>query len=64
MIAGVYPIDEGKIILDGTDISRKPEYARAKYLGRVFQDPMKGTAAGMEIQEIWHLHIAAAENVD
>ena len=44
MIAGVYPIDEGKIILDGTDISRKPEYARAKY-------PMKGTAAGMEIQE-------------
>ena len=51
MIAGVYPIDEGKIILDGTDISRKPEYARAKYLGRVFQDPMKGTAAGMEIQE-------------
>ena len=51
MIAGVYPIDEGKIILDGTDISRKPEYARSKYLGRVFQDPMKGTAAGMEIQE-------------
>ena len=51
MIAGVYPIDEGKIILDGTDISRKPEHARAKYLGRVFQDPMKGTAAGMEIQE-------------
>ena len=51
MIAGVYPIDEGKIILDGTDISRKPEYARAKHLGRVFQDPMKGTAAGMEIQE-------------
>ena len=60
MIAGVYPIThgnrlimmmEGKIILDGTDISRKPEYARAKYLGRVFQDPMKGTAAGMEIQE-------------
>ena len=51
MIACVYPIYEGKIILDGTDISRKPEYARAKYLGRVFQDPMKGTAAGMEIQE-------------
>ena len=51
MIAGVYPIDEGKIILNGEDISRKPEHARAKYLGRVFQDPMKGTAAGMEIQE-------------
>ena len=51
MIAGVYPIDSGKIILDGNDISREPEYKRAKYLGRVFQDPMKGTAAGMEIEE-------------
>ena len=51
MIAGVYPIDSGKIILDGENISRKPEYARAKFLGRVFQDPMKGTAAQMEIQE-------------
>lgn len=51
MIAGVYPIDSGKIILDGNDISREPEYKRAKYLGRVFQDPMKGTAAGMEIAE-------------
>lgn len=51
MIAGVYPIDSGKIILNGKDISLKPEYARAKYLGRVFQDPMKGTAAGMEIEE-------------
>ncbi len=51
MIAGVYPIDAGQILLNGVDISLKPEYARAKYLGRVFQDPMKGTAAGMEIQE-------------
>ncbi|MDD3141954.1 MAG: ABC transporter ATP-binding protein [Lachnospiraceae bacterium] len=51
MIAGVYPIDAGVIILDGEDISQKPEYARAQYLGRVFQDPMRGTAAGMEIQE-------------
>ena len=51
MIDGVYPIDSGKIILDGNDISREPEYKRAKYLGRVFQDPMKGTAAGMEIEE-------------
>ena len=46
MIAGVYPIDSGKIV-----ISREPEYKRAKYIGRVFQDPMMGTAAGMEIQE-------------
>ncbi|NCB94100.1 MAG: ABC transporter ATP-binding protein [Clostridia bacterium] len=51
MIAGVYPIDKGTITLNGVDISRKPEHARAKYLGRVFQDPMKGTAAGMEIEE-------------
>ncbi|MCM1161567.1 MAG: ABC transporter ATP-binding protein [Roseburia sp.] len=51
MIAGVYPIDAGKIVLDGVNISRMPEYKRAKYLGRVFQDPMRGTAAGMEIDE-------------
>lgn len=51
MIAGVYPIDAGKIIVDGNDISRQPEHARAKFIGRVFQDPMRGTAAGMEIQE-------------
>lgn len=51
MISGVYPVDSGSIILDGIDITRKPEHARAKLLGRVFQDPMKGTAADMEIQE-------------
>ena len=51
MIAGVYPIDSGKISIDGIDISREPEYKRAKYIGRVFQQPMMGTAAGMQIQE-------------
>ena len=51
MIAGVYPIDSGRIILDGKDISTLPEYQRAKLIGRVFQDPMMGTAADMEIQE-------------
>ena len=51
MIAGVYPIDAGRIILDGEDVSRAPEHKRAKFLGRVIQDPMKGTAATMEIQE-------------
>ncbi len=51
MIAGVYPIDNGKIEIDGINISRQPEHERAKYIGRVFQDPMRGTAAGMEIQE-------------
>lgn len=51
MIAGVYPIDCGKIVIDGVNISREPEFKRAKYIGRVFQDPMRGTAANMEIQE-------------
>lgn len=51
MIAGVYPIDNGIIEIDGVNISRQPEHKRARYIGRVFQDPMKGTAADMEIQE-------------
>ena len=51
MIAGVYPVDCGQIIVDGTDVTHLPEYKRAKYLGRVFQDPMTGTAADMQIEE-------------
>lgn len=51
MIAGVYPIDGGQIIIDDVDISRMPEHKRAKYIGRVFQDPMMGTSAGMQIDE-------------
>lgn len=51
MVAGVYPPDRGSLVLDGEDITFLPEYKRAKYLGRVFQDPMMGTAANMEIQE-------------
>lgn len=51
MIAGVYPIDCGHITLAGTEISRANEHQRAKLIGRVFQDPMMGTAADMEIQE-------------
>lgn len=51
MIAGVYPIDRGSIVLDDINITHLPEHKRANYLGRVFQDPMKGTAANMEIQE-------------
>lgn len=51
LIAGVFQPDFGRIILDGKDITNIPEYKRAKYLGRVFQDPMMGTAANMEIQE-------------
>ena len=50
-IAGTWFVDEGKIFLDDKDVTGLPEYKRAKYLGRVFQDPMTGTAATMEIQE-------------
>lgn len=51
MIAGVYPVDCGSIVVDGVDVTKLPEYKRAKYLGRVFQDPMTGTAADMQIEE-------------
>lgn len=51
MIAGVHYTDTGSIVLDGKDITLKPEYYRAKYLGRVFQDPLMGTAANMGIEE-------------
>ena len=57
MIAGVYPVDCGSILIDGTDVTGMPEHKRAKVLGRVFQDPMMGTAADMEIVE--NLSIAA-----
>ena len=57
MITGVYPVDKGSIILDGNDITKLPEHKRAKFLGRVFQDPMTGTSAGMQIDE--NLAIAA-----
>lgn len=51
MITGVYPVDSGSIVLDGVDITKLPEHKRAKFLGRVFQDPMTGTSAGMQIDE-------------
>ena len=44
-VAGVWPVDSGTIMIDGVDITRLPEHKRAKYIGRVFQDPMMGTAA-------------------
>ena len=50
-VAGVWPVDMGKIIIDGKDITRLPEHKRAKFIGRVFQDPMKGTAPNMTIEE-------------
>lgn len=51
MITGVYPVDSGKITVDGIDVTKMPDYKRAKYFGRVFQDPMMGTAADMQIEE-------------
>lgn len=50
-VAGVWPVDGGKIEIDGIDVTGLPEHKRAKYLGRVFQDPMTGTAANMQIDE-------------
>lgn len=50
-ISGVWKPDSGEIIIDGVDVTKMPEYKRARFLGRVFQDPMFGTAADMSIQE-------------
>ena len=50
-VAGVWPVDGGKIFIDNVDVTKLPEHKRAAYLGRVFQDPMTGTAAGMQIEE-------------
>ena len=50
-VAGVWPIDEGKILIDGIDVTKLSEHQRAAYIGRVFQDPMTGTAATMQIEE-------------
>ena len=50
-VAGVYGVDSGRIMIDGQDVTHLPEYKRAKFIGRVFQDPMMGTAATMQIEE-------------
>ena len=50
-VAGVWPVDSGSILLDGEDITALPEHKRAKYIGRVFQDPMMGTAPNMQMEE-------------
>ena len=50
-VAGTYGVDAGSIIIDGTDVTRLPEYKRASFIGRVFQDPMLGTAPTMQIEE-------------
>ena len=50
-VAGVWPVDEGRILLDGQDITALPEHKRAHLIGRVFQDPMMGTAPDMQLEE-------------
>ena len=50
-VAGVFEVDEGRILIDGEDVTKLPEHKRAKFIGRVFQDPMTGTAATMQIEE-------------
>ena len=59
-IAGVYAIDKGSIVLDDKDITKLPEHKRARWMGRVFQDPLKGTAFDMTIEE--NLAIAYYKN--
>ena len=59
-IAGVYPPDKGSVVLDGADITRLPEHKRAKRIGRVFQDPLRGTAFDMTIEQ--NLAIAYYKN--
>ncbi|MBO5402876.1 MAG: ABC transporter ATP-binding protein [Clostridia bacterium] len=50
-VAGVHHVEQGSIVIDGTDVTKLPEHKRAKFIGRVFQDPMMGTAATMQIEE-------------
>ena len=50
-VAGTWPVDDGSILIDGVDVTGLPEFKRASFLGRVFQDPMTGTATTMSIEE-------------
>ncbi len=50
-VAGVWPVDGGRILIDGADVTALPEHKRAAFIGRVFQDPMMGTAPNMQIEE-------------
>ena len=51
VVAGAYDVDQGRIWIDGQDVTIQPEHRRARFIGRVFQDPMVGTAASMTIEE-------------
>ena len=65
-VAGTWPVDDGSILIDGVDVTGLPEFKRASFLGRVFQDPMTGTTATMQIDEnlaLAHLPLAAESAV-
>ena len=64
MIAGVYPVDCGSIVIDGIDVTKLPEHKRAKYIGRVFQDPMNGTPQICRLSKILRLPHAEAHTGD
>ena len=51
VVAGAYPVDDGQVIIDGVNVTKLPEYKRAAYIGRVFQDPRMGTASDMWVEE-------------
>jgi putative ABC transport system ATP-binding protein len=58
LIAGVYPPEGGRVIIDGTDVTPLKEHQRARFIGRVFQDPMMGTSASMTIEENFSIALA------
>jgi len=62
-ISGVFPIDEGRIYIDSLDITFNPEFKRSRYIGRVFQDPLKGTAFDMTIEENLAIALAKKERL-
>ena len=61
-VAGTWPVDDGSILIDGVDVTGLPEFKRASFLGRVFQDPMTGTTATMQMKTS-HLQRAAESAV-
>ncbi|MBR0424925.1 MAG: ATP-binding cassette domain-containing protein [Clostridia bacterium] len=61
-VAGVWPVDSGRILLDGKDVTALPEHKRAAYIGRVFQDPIMGTAPNMQIEENLALALRRGEH--
>ena len=62
-IAGVFPVDEGSITINDIDVTKMPEYKRAKYIGRVFQDPMVGTAGTCKLRKNLILAMRRGKNL-